>query len=33
MIAGLFKCMCVNRTLHIMYTVVTNEYVNNKVSE
>jgi hypothetical protein len=30
-IADLFKCMCVNRTLHIVHTVVTNEYVNNKV--
>jgi len=33
MIADLFKCMCVNGILHIMYIVVINEYVNNKVGE
>jgi hypothetical protein len=33
MIAYLLKCICVNGILHIVYTVVTNEYVNNKTSE
>jgi hypothetical protein len=33
MIADLFKCMCVNGTMHIVYTLMTNEYVNNKAGE
>jgi hypothetical protein len=33
MIADLFKYMRVNGTLHIVYTIVINEYVNNKVGE
>jgi len=31
MIANLFNCMCVNGTLHIVHTVLINEFANNKV--
>jgi hypothetical protein len=33
MIANLFKCICVNGILYIVYTVMTNEFVNNKAGK